>query len=45
MKQTKTKKIQIKTFKKENELTSLLNSIDIKSLELYSQMMKDRYGK
>lgn len=40
-----TKSIQIKTFKKENELTSLFNSIDIKSLELYSQMMKDRYGK
>jgi hypothetical protein len=41
----KTKSIQIKTFKKENELTSLFNSIDIKSLELYSQMMKDRYSK
>ena len=45
MNNNKTKSIQIKTFKKENELTSIFNSIDIKSLELYSQMMKDRYGK
>ena len=37
------KKIQIKTFKAEGEYESLMSSIDINSLELYHQMMRDRY--
>jgi len=45
MNNDKKRQIQFKTFKKENESTSLFNSIDIKSLQLYSQMMKDRYSK
>mgnify|MGYP001383644172 FL=1 len=36
-------KIQIKTFKTEREYESLMSSIDINSLELYHQMMRDRY--
>jgi len=36
----KTKQIQVKYFKEE----SILNRIDIESLELYRQMMADRYG-
>ena len=37
------KKIQIKTFKEEREYDKLFSSIDSNSLELYAQMMKDRY--
>ena len=36
----KTKQIQVKFFKEE----SILNQIDRKSLELYRQMMADRYS-
>ena len=36
----KTKQIQVKYFKEE----SIFNLIDIESLELYRQMMADRYG-
>ena len=45
MKQTKTKKIQIKTLKKENELDILFKNTDIDSLKLYAEMMRDRYGR
>ena len=38
------KKIQIKTFKVQGEYESLMDSIDINSLELYAEMMRDRYG-
>ena len=38
------KKIQIKTFKVEGEYERLMASIDINSLELYRQMMADRYS-
>ena len=38
------KQIQIKTFKVEGEYERLMASIDINSLELYRQMMADRYG-
>ena len=38
------KQIQIKTFKVEGEYERLMASIDINSLELYRQMMVDRYG-
>ena len=38
------KKIQIKTFKVEGEYERLMDSIDTNSLELYAEMMKDRYG-
>jgi hypothetical protein len=38
------KKIQVKTFKVEGEYERLMSSIDINSLELYRQMMVDRYG-
>lgn len=38
------KKIQIKTFKVEGEYERLMDSIDINSLELYTEMMRDRYG-
>ena len=38
------KKIQVKTFKVEGEYERLMSSIDINSLELYRQMMLDRYG-
>ena len=43
MKKNKTKKVQIKMFKKENKLENLFNSVDIKSLELFAEMMRDRY--
>jgi|TARA_B110001450_G_C17494378_1_gene429702 hypothetical protein len=43
MKKNKTKKIQINMFKGENKLENLFNSVDIKSLELYAEMMRDRY--
>ena len=36
----KTKQIQVKFFKEE----SIFNLIDLESLELYRQMMADRYG-
>ena len=36
----KTKQIQIKFFKEE----SIFNQIDSESLELYRQIMSDRYG-
>lgn len=36
----KTKQIQVKFFKEE----SIFNRIDRESLELYCQMMTDRYG-
>jgi len=45
MKKKQTKKVQIKMFKKEDKQESLFNSIDIKSLELYAEMMRDRYGR
>ena len=45
MKQKKTKSIQIKTFKKENELDTLFKTIDSNSLKLYAEMMRDRYGR
>lgn len=38
------KKIQVKTFKVEGEYENLMSSIDFNSLELYRQMMLDRYG-
>ena len=38
------KKIQIKTFKSKNDYDSLTDSIDINSLELFAEMMRDRYG-
>ena len=38
------KKIQIKMFKKESEDNKLFKSISLDSLELYAQMMRDRYG-
>ena len=38
------KKIQVKTFKVEGEYERLMATIDINSLELYRQMMSDRYG-
>lgn len=41
----KSKKIQVKFFKKEKKLQSIFNTIDNKSLELYAEMMRDRYGK
>jgi hypothetical protein len=44
MDNNKKKKIQIKTFKKESEYDKLFSSIDSNSLELYAQMMRDRYG-
>jgi hypothetical protein len=44
MKKNKTKKVQIKMFKKENKLENLFKSVDINSLELYAEMMRDRYG-
>ena len=37
-------KIQVKTFKVEGEYERLMATIDINSLELYRQMMADRYG-
>ena len=38
------KKIQVKTFKVEGEYERLMATIDINSLELYAEMMRDRYG-
>ena len=38
------KKIQIKTFKVEWEYERLIDSIDINSLKLFAEMMRDRYG-
>ena len=38
------RKIQVKTFSKKNEIEELFASIDIESLNLYAQMMRDRYG-
>ena len=38
------KKIQIKMFKKESEDDKLFKSVSLDSLELYAQMMRDRYG-
>ena len=38
------KKVQVKMFKKEETLESLFDSIDINSLELYAEMMRDRYS-
>ena len=40
-----TKSIQIKTFKKKNELDTLFKTIDTDSLKLYAEMMRDSYGK
>ncbi|AOR26217.1 hypothetical protein FORMA_10500 [Formosa sp. Hel3_A1_48] len=38
------KKIQIKTFKPKDDCGRLMDSIDINSLELFAEMMRDRYG-
>ena len=38
------KKVQIKTFKSKDDYDRLTDSIDINSLELYAEMMRDRYG-
>jgi len=38
------KKIQVKTFKVKGEYERLMDLIDINSLELYAEMMRDRYG-
>ncbi len=38
------KKVQIKTFKTKDEFDRLKSSIDINSLELFAEMMRDRYG-
>lgn len=38
------RKIQIKTFNRESDYDRLFNSIDSNSLELFAQMMSDRYG-
>tara|TARA_B100001057_G_C22182726_1_gene693809 strand:- start:253 stop:393 length:141 start_codon:yes stop_codon:yes gene_type:complete len=43
-KNKKIQKIQIKMFKKENELDVLFKNIDTDSLKLYAEMMRDRYG-
>ena len=37
------KKIQVKMFKKEETHERLFDSIDINSLDLYAEMMRDRY--
>jgi hypothetical protein len=39
------KKIQIKIFKSKDDYDRLTDSIDINSLELYAEMMRDRYGR
>ena len=41
----KSKKTQVKFFKKENELDTLFKNTDIDSLKLYAEMMRDRYGR
>tara|TARA_B100000787_G_scaffold162028_1_gene142363 strand:- start:97 stop:312 length:216 start_codon:yes stop_codon:yes gene_type:complete len=38
------KKIQVKTFKVKDDYDILMDSIDVNSLELYADMMRDRYG-
>ena len=38
------KKVQVKMFKKEETTERLFDSIDINSLELYAEMMRDRYS-
>ena len=38
------KKIQIKTFKSKDDYDRPTDSIDINSLELFAEMMRDRYG-
>ena len=38
------KKVQIKTFKSKDDYERLTDSIDINSLELFAEMMRDRYG-
>ena len=38
------KKVQIKTFKSKDYYDRLTDSIDINSLELFAEMMRDRYG-
>ena len=37
------KKVQVKMFKKEETHERLFDSIDINSLDLYAEMMRDRY--
>ena len=37
------KRVQIKMFKKEETHERLFDSIDINSLDLYAEMMRDRY--
>ena len=38
------KKVQVKMFKKEETHEMLFDSIDTNSLELYAEMMRDRYS-
>jgi hypothetical protein len=38
------KKVQVKMFKKEETHERLFDSIDTNSLELYAEMMRDRYS-
>ena len=38
------KKVQIKTFKTKYDFDRLKSSIDVNSLELFAEMMRDRYG-
>lgn len=38
------KKVQIKTFKKKEANEMVFDSINIESLELYAEMMRDRFG-
>jgi hypothetical protein len=38
------KKVQIKTFKTKDDFDRLKSSIDVNSLELFAEMMRDRYG-
>ena len=38
------KKVQIKTFKTKDDFDRLKSSIDINSLELFAEMMRDRHG-
>ena len=38
------KKVQVKMFKKEETYERLFDSIDTNSLELYAEMMRDRYS-
>jgi len=41
---TNQKKIQIKIFKSKDDYERLTDSIDVNSLELFAEMMRDRYG-